>query len=289
MSAPSNVRLIPNLICYRVEAIGDGSSKLERNQREVAKRLDLLRIGRACTVRTQSSSRNPTLTTPICLDTSALSGMPSSVSVPQNLSERLRRHSIVALFGAIAEGAQPPDYRAASERNRQRRVSVQPQQVLAAESEPDDVPAAHETDDEIQDEQDRVIQAPVRSNMLVLAPPGTGKTHVLINRLCHLLRSGEFESPADEIQVLSFSRAAVGVVRGRVAEKLEVGAEDDLRYINVRTFDSYATQLLLLDIDHEQIVRLSRTAPGSSSFDQRIGLCSRMLEKERCTECVFFD
>jgi superfamily I DNA/RNA helicase len=55
--------------------------------------------------------------------------------------------------------------------------------------------------------------------------------------------------PSSEILVLSFSRAAVAEIRSRLSGFVERGAPDDLRFLNVRTFDSFATRLMVASDD----------------------------------------
>ena len=88
------------------------------------------------------------------------------------------------------------------------------------------------------DEQERIAFAPPEARMLVTAGPGTGKTHTLVARLVALTERYEL-SPGSEILVLSFSRAAVGEIRRRLAN-----SEHSARYVTARTFDSFATRLL---------------------------------------------
>jgi hypothetical protein len=99
------------------------------------------------------------------------------------------------------------------------------------------------------DNQQVVIELGSGVSAIVLAPPGTGKTHLLIERLGHLIQSSDFDSPADQIAVLSFTNAAVTEVKKRLAVSVETSFQDDLRYVNVRTFDSFATKALLAKYD----------------------------------------
>lgn len=105
--------------------------------------------------------------------------------------------------------------------------------------------------------QDDVIFAPYDRNMIVLAPPGTGKTYALIERLRHLLMSNATTSPNTEIVVLSFTRAAVAEIIKRVSGELALGAQDNLRYVNVRTFDSFATTILRKVLDRERLAPMT--------------------------------
>jgi len=101
-------------------------------------------------------------------------------------------------------------------------------------------------------DQEAVVAAPLKARMLVLAPPGTGKTYTLINRVKRLVEAGEASAPG-AITILSFTRAAVAEVRMRISAAVSDGAADDLRYVAVRTFDSFTTQMLRLDLQPDQM------------------------------------
>jgi hypothetical protein len=119
------------------------------------------------------------------------------------------------------------------------------------------------------DPQAKIVAAPLETSMLVLAPPGTGKTHVLVERLVRIVSSGEISNPSDEILLLSFTRAAVTVMKDRILDRIEEGAEDDLRYCSIRTFDSFATRCLMDDHDPESFSDLD--------YDHRIDRFNRLV------------
>jgi superfamily I DNA/RNA helicase len=102
------------------------------------------------------------------------------------------------------------------------------------------------------DPQRAAIFASSQINLVVSAPPGTGKTHALIERICQLLPYTDGPI-SDQIVVLSFTRATVAEIMRRLRERAAIGFQDNLRYVNVRTFDSYATRLLLCDKEPEQL------------------------------------
>lgn len=87
-------------------------------------------------------------------------------------------------------------------------------------------------------EQQAVVRAAVGARLLVTAGPGTGKTHVLINRIASLVQAADL-APGSEILLLTFSRAAVGEIRRRVRE---VGGR--VAWVRAYTFDSFVTGLL---------------------------------------------
>jgi hypothetical protein len=89
-----------------------------------------------------------------------------------------------------------------------------------------------------------VIEAKLDRNFLILAPPGTGKTYTLIERLVYAISKSNNEEDAGELLVLSFTRAAVCEIRERIAKAVSDGAPRSLRYVRIQTFDAYATWLL---------------------------------------------
>jgi DNA helicase-2/ATP-dependent DNA helicase PcrA len=110
-------------------------------------------------------------------------------------------------------------------------------------------------------EQESIANAPYTQPLMVLAPPGTGKTHTVVARILHLVEDQGLHPY--ELSVLCFSRAAVSEIMNRLRNLIQdAQVHDDLRFVSIRTFDSFAT-LLLLTSDPER--NLSGT-----SYDQRI-------------------
>ena len=100
--------------------------------------------------------------------------------------------------------------------------------------------------EERKDPQQDFIQAPLDKDLLVMAPPGTGKTHALVERLAWMSRS--LPDPIDmaSVCVLSFTNNAVNEITSRLkdlAGRPEVN--DSVRYVSVRTFDSFAGRCLV--------------------------------------------
>jgi hypothetical protein len=140
--------------------------------------------------------------------------------------------------------------------------------------------------DESIDLQRKVIEAGPKTDLLIFSAPGTGKTHVLIERLAHLLNSGAFENPAEEVLVLSFTRAAVSEIKRRLAERIGRTESDDLRYVTVSTFDSFATHALL---ELQEEFHDSSASVGSneeSSYDRRIRSLTRKLQSTNVDETL---
>jgi hypothetical protein len=112
------------------------------------------------------------------------------------------------------------------------------------------------------EEQRLVVEAAPDAKILVTAGPGTGKTHVLIHRLSNLICSGDV-SPG-ELLVLSFSRAAVKVIRDRLAT-----FGGSAGYVRASTFDSFATRILAT-------AEPSSTWQGED-YDERIRHATRLI------------
>lgn len=126
-------------------------------------------------------------------------------------------------------------------------------------------------------EQERIACSPPSFPQVVLAPPGTGKTHTLIARI-HFLVEQAYLAP-HELLVLCFSRAAVAEVMKRLKELIiERKVHDDLRFVSVRTFDSFANQLLLAGNPTRVMQR--------ESYDERIRQAVQALTDADSPESV---
>lgn len=115
--------------------------------------------------------------------------------------------------------------------------------------------------------QDIVISGNPEKKMLVTAGPGSGKTHSLIEKLKHL--STEHNLSAGSIMVLCFTRAAVREIRER-ARKETTDSGKELRWLYIRTFDSFATDLLV-----QRGVEVS-----GLDYDERIHKAADMLKAD---------
>lgn len=95
----------------------------------------------------------------------------------------------------------------------------------------------------LSEEQKFIASQAIDARVIVEAGPGTGKTETVAHRLIHLLSSG---SKPSQILVLSFSRNAVRTLLRRIASLQGAASEsaEDLRYLSVRTFDSWTFRML---------------------------------------------
>jgi hypothetical protein len=104
-------------------------------------------------------------------------------------------------------------------------------------------------------ERQLILAAPASARLLVDAGPGTGKTHIAALRLARLI---EQEVSPGQILVLSFSRGAVRTLTRRLTTLVGASSHvvEELRYIAIRTFDSWAFRILrLMDNDPRELLR----------------------------------
>jgi DNA helicase-2/ATP-dependent DNA helicase PcrA len=118
-------------------------------------------------------------------------------------------------------------------------------------------------------EQDRAASATPESRQIVIAGPGAGKSEVVGERCLRLLKQDVYP---EEILVISFSNAAVEVVRSRTAHVLDEG-----RGVDSATIDSVAARV------REE---LEQGAPYFRGYDEAIERATRLLE---ASEVPVFD
>jgi DNA helicase II / ATP-dependent DNA helicase PcrA len=111
-----------------------------------------------------------------------------------------------------------------------------------------------------------VVEADPTERLLVVAGAGRGKTEVIAGRIDELI---DYHGllPAEELLVLSFSRAAVAAVRRRLEER-GTGA------VSISTFDSFASQILL---------EAGEDPSSIGGFDKRIRAATDVLRRESLT------
>ena len=88
-------------------------------------------------------------------------------------------------------------------------------------------------------EQKRIINH-INKAILVLAPVGTGKTHVLSERVVHAIKSG---IPAQKILCLTFTNRAAK----EMSERLTQAYPDEFRHLTIKTFHSLCATILRIE------------------------------------------
>ena len=123
----------------------------------------------------------------------------------------------------------------------------------------------------IETEQSEIIETDPDQVIFVDAGPGTGKTYALIERIQYMVEICDV--PANEIQVLSFTNAAVNEIRERLNKIIKNGGDRSLANVDIRTFHSFAWWL----IAQANAQRWHTVNMHNLSFDQSIKIASRIL------------
>lgn len=122
---------------------------------------------------------------------------------------------------------------------------------------------------------------------LTLAGPGSGKTTVIVERICHLLRQGV---PAGNILVLTFTRAAAVEMRERFLKRIqeEASLSAGARQVLFGTFHSAFFQILRYSGGYdggsvlragEKAVILEEVSRGVGIFHDREGWYQEVLKE----------
>lgn len=123
--------------------------------------------------------------------------------------------------------------------------------------------------------QREIVEADPKRRIYVNAGPGTGKTFTLIERLKYLI---SHRVPGDEILVLSYTRAAVAIMKERLkAAALSGEIDAEWQSIDITTFDKFCTRLLYF-IKSEENPRLKI---GGMDYDQRVIEARMIIRKNR--------
>lgn len=125
-------------------------------------------------------------------------------------------------------------------------------------------------------DQDNIIRASINDKIIVDAPPGTGKTYTLIERIKYLFNNfndNEDVSLEEDMIVLCFSKSAVNEIKSRLDKAINNGeVPENLRFLDIRIFDSFATWIIN-QID-ESIDLMDK------DYDERIVLAKDIIQKE---------
>jgi DNA helicase-2/ATP-dependent DNA helicase PcrA len=122
------------------------------------------------------------------------------------------------------------------------------------------------------EEQELVIKSDAIKRTLVMAGPGSGKTEVVARRLAYLVSAGGLRP--HEILVLSFSRSAVKALIHRIRSLAiqDTGVMEDIRFLSVRTFDSWTFRMLRF-LGHDPAKLLE------NEFNENIRLLLKELDR----------
>lgn len=125
-------------------------------------------------------------------------------------------------------------------------------------------------------EQGFVIEAGCNEKILVNAGPGTGKTYALIEKLKYLVNKCGINPK--EIMILCFSKAAVAEILKRIDTAIVSGIVGyELKGIEIRTFDSFATFMLSLINKAKEEVGEAIIDFTKLNYDERIILATQQI------------
>jgi len=118
--------------------------------------------------------------------------------------------------------------------------------------------------------QDVIIYGSPELQMLVQAGPGTGKTYSVLKKLEYMVDESR-QMEANRILILCFTRAAVKEIKDRFIVEIKSGnLSDDLARIEIRTFDSFATRILIhMGIDTRE-----------KDYDDRIQMAIEVIQSQ---------
>lgn len=106
-------------------------------------------------------------------------------------------------------------------------------------------------------EQEKVIKANLNEQIIVNAPPGTGKTYTVSKKIEYIIKNKI--APIESILVICFSRSAVKEIKDRI----EIN-EEERRKITIRTIDSFCSWIIKeIEEDYKEIF-------NDTTYDERI-------------------
>lgn len=125
-----------------------------------------------------------------------------------------------------------------------------------------------------------IIEAKPSVRSVVNAGPGTGKTWTLIEKIIYMINEGAVD--ASNILVLCFSKAAVDVVKTRLADAAEAGRVGyEWQDIDIRTFDSFATYLLVWLQDNRPDLLPRHFLLEMHDYESRIRIATNAFKREK--------
>ena len=123
--------------------------------------------------------------------------------------------------------------------------------------------------EESKEEQEKVIKSNLNKQIIVNAPPGTGKTYTVSKKIEYIVKNRI--APIEQILVICFSRSAVKEIKDR----LEI-PEEQKRNITIRTIDSFCSWVIK-EIEEEHYKEIF----NSTTYDARIEYVLKMLQNNQ--------
>jgi len=127
----------------------------------------------------------------------------------------------------------------------------------------------------LNEDQNKVYNAPISDNLQVIAGPGSGKTHTLTLRVARLIQDENINP--ENILVLAYNRAVVVELKDRLNKLFrELGYAKLIKRLKVFTFHGFCKYVLDKDLDglnfdnwNTQFLKVAKESPGKIS--QKLG------------------
>lgn len=122
---------------------------------------------------------------------------------------------------------------------------------------------------ETNEEQEKVIKASSEKQIIVNAPPGTGKTYTVSKKIEYMLKNNVV--PEEKMLVICFSRSAVKEIKDR----LEI-PEEQKKNITIRTIDSFCSWIIK-ELQEEQYKEIF----NNTTYNARIEYVLQLLKDNK--------
>lgn len=120
--------------------------------------------------------------------------------------------------------------------------------------------------DETNEEQKKVIQAPIDRKIIVNAPPGTGKTYTVSKKIEYIVQNDIV--PLEQVLVICFSRSALREIKERITIP-----EIQKRKLTIRTIDSFCSWVIK-EIEEEKYKKIF----NETTYEKRIEYVLKLLK-----------
>ena len=123
--------------------------------------------------------------------------------------------------------------------------------------------------EESNEEQEMIIKADLKEQIIVNAPPGTGKTYIVSKKIEYIVKNQLV--PLDSILVICFSRSAVKEIKDRIDMN-----EDEKINVTIRTIDSFCSWIIK-EIKEEHYKEIF----NNTTYDERIKYVLGLLKNDQ--------
>ena len=120
--------------------------------------------------------------------------------------------------------------------------------------------------DETNEEQKKVIQAPIDRKIIVNAPPVTGKTYTVSKKIEYIVQNDIV--PLEQVLVICFSRSALREIKERITIP-----EIQKRKLTIRTIDSFCSWVIK-EIEEEKYKKIF----NETTYEKRIEYVLKLLK-----------